>query len=516
MSNLAHRLHAIVEGVTPSLYARMIPGAGTLPEQKRPPASVRSDYDHKTARSIVAVPGSRKNARRSWAFYLLPRPRTADRFALYQLVVSDLAVLCSACLLSSLLPAGWAVPWMIVPAYAVMVTLFAYSEGAYSEQQTLREQIPALVRSGTFAMVLVLVVEWTDIQPKAGALALINSVAGLIAWRRLVDWSHQHSEQAQHNILIVGATAAGRAIARALRNDSQHGHAVRGFVDDNAPLSAEVLGRTEDLDWLARAEFVDEVIVALPNRDSVAREAAQIAYRNHLDIRAVPDLPVGVWPDACVDRIGEVPVVTLHRETIPSLELFLKRMLDIAGALTGIVIASPIFVVVALAIRLESPGPVFYSAPRTGAKGRRFRCYKFRSMVADADLQKDSLRDRNQREGPIFKIKNDPRITRVGRFIRRYSLDELPQLWNVLRGDMSLVGPRPHPVDEVNHYELHHFRRLDVRPGLTGLWQVTARKNPSFDLNMHLDLTYIENWTLQLDLRILLRTVRVLFAPEGM
>ena len=122
---------------------------------------------------------------------------------------------------------------------------------------------------------------------------------------------------------------------------------------------------------------------------------------------------------------------------------------------------------------------------------------------------------RNQREGPIFKIDDDPRITRVGRFIRRYSLDELPQLWNVLRGDMSLVGPRPHPVDEVNHYELHHYRRLDVKPGITGLWQVTARKSPSFDLNMHLDLTYIENWTLLLDLRILLRTVRVLFAPEG-
>jgi lipopolysaccharide/colanic/teichoic acid biosynthesis glycosyltransferase len=170
---------------------------------------------------------------------------------------------------------------------------------------------------------------------------------------------------------------------------------------------------------------------------------------------------------------------------------------------------------IALLIRLDSPGPVFYTAERAGAKGRRFRCYKFRSMVTNADHLKDDLRARNQREGPIFKIVGDPRITRIGRFLRRYSLDELPQLWNVLRGEMSLVGPRPHPVDEVNHYELHHYRRLDVKPGITGLWQITARHSPSFDLNMHLDLTYIENWSLRLDLRILLSTARVLFVAEG-
>ena len=171
--------------------------------------------------------------------------------------------------------------------------------------------------------------------------------------------------------------------------------------------------------------------------------------------------------------------------------------------------------IVVLLIRLDSPGPIFHGAERTGAKGRRFRCYKFRSMVSDAEVRKEELRARNQREGPIFKIDNDPRITRIGRILRRFSLDELPQLWNVLRGEMSLVGPRPHPIDEVNHYELHQFRRLDVKPGITGLWQITARDCPSFELNMHLDLTYIENWSLRLDLHILASTVRVLFSPEG-
>jgi len=210
-----------------------------------------------------------------------------------------------------------------------------------------------------------------------------------------------------------------------------------------------------------------------------------------------------------------VEVVTLHREPLPGAALFLKRFLDIAGAALCFALASPIMAIVALLIRLDSVGPVFYSAERTGAKGRCFYCYKFRSMVSNAEQLKDELRARNQREGPIFKIDDDPRITRVGQFIRRYSLDELPQLWNVIKGDMSLVGPRPHPVDEVNHYELHHYRRLDVKPGITGLWQISARDCPSFELNMHLDLTYIENWSLRLDLRILAGTIRVLFAPEG-
>ena len=192
-----------------------------------------------------------------------------------------------------------------------------------------------------------------------------------------------------------------------------------------------------------------------------------------------------------------------------------ETTVEFLSSLAAVLVTAPVMLVIAVAIKLDSPGPVIYSAERTGAKGRRFRCYKFRSMVTDAAHLKEDLRARNQRQGPIFKIDDDPRITRIGRIIRRYSLDELPQLWNVLRGEMSLVGPRPHPIDEVNHYELHQFRRLDVKPGITGLWQVTARGCPSFELNMHLDLTYIENWSLRLDLRILASTVRVLFTPEG-
>ena len=327
-------------------------------------------------------------------------------------------------------------------------------------------------------------------------------------------WSGHFHLSEQRNVLMIGAGPVARTIAQALRDDPVHGSNVVGFLDDHLPLTHHVLGRIQDLEWLARAQFIEEVILAVPNEPALVREAAAVALRNHLDIRAVPDLPPAFWPEAGVEHIGGVPVIVLHRESLPR-ALFLKRGLDLVCAGVGLMLLAPVMGLLALLIRLDSRGPTFYSAERTGTKGRPFRCYKFRSMISEADRLKQSLHSRNEREGPIFKLANDPRITRFGRFLRRYSLDELPQLWNVLLGHMSLVGPRPHPVEEVNQYQLPHYRRLDMKPGITGLWQITARNSPSFDLNMHLDLTYIENWTLALDVRILMSTVRVLFSPEG-
>jgi lipopolysaccharide/colanic/teichoic acid biosynthesis glycosyltransferase len=179
------------------------------------------------------------------------------------------------------------------------------------------------------------------------------------------------------------------------------------------------------------------------------------------------------------------------------------------------VLSAPLLLVIAGLIVFDSPGEVIYSASRVGRKGRRFRCYKFRTMVSNANEMKETLRARNQRQGPTFKIADDPRITRVGRGLRRYSLDELPQLWNVWKGDMSLVGPRPHPVDDYARYRLEHLRRLDMTPGITGLWQVTARQSSSFQTNLALDLEYIERWSLWMDLRILVKTVAVVFQGTG-
>ena len=444
---------------------------------------------------------------------------TVDRFTLGQLVVADLIVLATASSATALFSPAWGLPWAYLPIFVVLVALFGFSEGLYKNagDPFPAAVVPVLTKSTLLAISLVWIAGGGGIRLLAAAATFGSSLACLVLSRRLrqVAWSRQRRDTESRKVLIVGGGPIARAIAATLRGDPLQRSTVCGFVDDELPLSPAVLGRIDDLDWLARAEFIDEVILALPDQPAQARVAAEVAFRNHLDIRAVPDLPPGPWPDSGIERIGDVPVITLNREPLPSAALFLKRVLDVTGAAFGLVIASPLMAMVALLVRLESPGRVIYAAERTGAKGRRFRCYKFRSMVTGAEHLKEDLRARNQRQGPIFKIDDDPRVTRVGRIIRRYSLDELPQLWNVLRGEMSLVGPRPHPVDEVNHYELQHYRRLDVKPGITGLWQITARDCPSFELNMHLDLTYIENWSLLLDLRILAGTVRVLFAPEG-
>lgn len=436
----------------------------------------------------------------------------------FQLVATDLIVLAAVCDGLSLVSPAWGLPLPYLPIFVVLVMLFGHCQGIYERggDHSLAGIFPALARSTLFAGGLVLIAGWDDMEALAAIRIFAGCLAGLALLRGLRQFVRKRRHQTEsRKILIVGGGPVAQSIARALRNDPLRRATVCGFVDEELPLSPMVLGRIADLDWLARGEFIDEVILALPGRTELARIAAEVAFRNHLDIRAVPDLPPGPWPDSGVDHIGGVPVVTLHRESLPGTALFLKPSMDVIGSAVALVLAGPLIATLAVLIRLSSAGPVIYSAERTGAKGRRFRCYKFRSMVTNADHLKEELRERNQREGPIFKVDDDPRITRIGRIIRRYSFDELPQLWNVLCGDMSLVGPRPHPVDEVNRYELQHYRRLDVKPGITGLWQIMARDCPSFELNMHLDLTYIETWTLRLDLLILARTLRVLFVPEG-
>ena len=498
----------------PSQYARMIPGVSVIPSGgpgKKPLVSSQGRA------AGVGVKFSAANPAQRLAQILLPHP-IADAFPLYSAVAADVLVLFLVGGAQLLLLPAWSLPAFDLPLFAVLVTLFAFSEGVYSKSIDGPPQkiFPGLARSILFAITLIYIASGDHLRAAALLATAIGSLAGLVLYRHArFGWTQRGHKTESRNVLIVGGGPMGRSIARTLCNDPLQHAFVRGSVDDDLPLSATVLGRIADLDWLARAQFIDEVIVALPGCPAQARKAAETALRNHLDIRVVPDLPPGHWPEAGVDFIGEIPIVTLHREPVPSAALFLKRALDIIGATIALVLASPVMAIVASLIRLESSGAVIYSAERTGVKGRLFRCHKFRSMVSNADGLKANLRAQNQREGPIFKMVDDPRITLVGRFIRRYSLDELPQLWNVLLGDMSLVGPRPHPVDEVNHYELHHYRRLDMKPGITGLWQITARHSPSFELNMHLDLTYIEEWSTRLDLRILLGTIRVLFSPEG-
>jgi exopolysaccharide biosynthesis polyprenyl glycosylphosphotransferase len=285
-------------------------------------------------------------------------------------------------------------------------------------------------------------------------------------------------------------------------------------LDNERPLGNGVIGRVSDLARLARKGFVDEVILAAPQNRDLTMRVLREARRLRLDLEIVPDLFGCEAAGTQDERVGDLPVICLHAERLPA-GLVLKRVLDVAVAGLTLMALAPLLAVIAGFIRLDSRGPVLYCAQRAGRKGKLFRCYKFRTMVSGADRLKDDLRENNQRSGPFFKISNDPRITRLGRFLRRYSLDELPQLWNVVKGDMSLVGPRPHPLEDVAGYEIEHLARLDVTPGITGLWQVTARRDPSFQRGMELDREYIRTWSLRSDMRILLKTFLAVVQGSG-
>lgn len=233
-------------------------------------------------------------------------------------------------------------------------------------------------------------------------------------------------------------------------------------------------------------------------------------------------LNLGSTPKAAPESIAAPPhwkideaYQDLHFEPIPPFGLFLKRTLDLLIALPALIFIIPAWAIIAAAIKLDSAGPVLYRSRRVGKGGRTFTCYKFRSMVANADDTKEHLRQHNQRQGPTFKIKNDPRLTRLGPFLRRYSIDELPQILNVINGDMSIVGPRPHPYDDVVRYRPEYLRRCVVKPGLTCLWQVKARRSPSFEINMDLDMRYIEQWSLLLDLKLIFLTFAAVLRGDG-
>jgi exopolysaccharide biosynthesis polyprenyl glycosylphosphotransferase len=239
------------------------------------------------------------------------------------------------------------------------------------------------------------------------------------------------------------------------------------------------------------------------------------ARAHGVDLRAAPEMYHDLAGNSSVEYIGESPTILFQSGQVSEFAPFFKRVIDIVFSSAALIVVSPLLLAIAIAVKLDSPGPVFYSSGRIGKRGRTFRCIKFRSMVPDAEMQRDEIMHLNERDGVLFKVTNDPRITRFGRFLRKYSLDELPQFFNVLRGEMSVVGPRPPLADEVREYEPGHLRRLDVAPGITGLWQVHARQDPSFASYVSLDMTYIDNWSIWLDFKIVLRTVGVVLAGTG-
>jgi exopolysaccharide biosynthesis polyprenyl glycosylphosphotransferase len=328
-------------------------------------------------------------------------------------------------------------------------------------------------------------------------------------------------------LLVIGANQRACEIASKIDSKAELGYKIIGFVAETDEAMDEwrernrsnrkVLGMLADLREILTQERVDEVIVCLPvdARFSDITRIVQDARDLGIVVRLMPDFADGtLLRNLHIEEFENEYVVTLFREQM-LIQLLLKRMIDTALSLAVLIVLFPVMAVVAILIKATSPGPVLFVQNRVGMNQRQFKLYKFRSMVVDAEERKKELAHLNERDGPAFKIENDPRITRIGRFIRKTSIDELPQLFNVLSGEMSLVGPRPPLPDEVKKYEWLFRKRLSVKPGITCIWQISGRNNVSFDRWMQMDHEYVENWSLLLDLKILLKTVPAVLLSRG-
>lgn len=390
--------------------------------------------------------------------------------------------------------------------------------GLHEQRMTVQATLTAgLLLCGTLYLSRGVEVSRIEVMVLVFGTAILLSVRRAL-WRRVVYSRYREGIEVR-NVMIVGAGRVGHALRNHLDSLQHLGFRFKGFIAlserEAETGDADVVGDIRNCLSLARSLFVDEIFLSVPADKKLVVGLVEEARSAGIDVRVVPDLYDGLAWNAPVEYIGQFPTIPLHRREFPIGAFLLKRTLDITLASLALLVASPFMFLIALGVRMGSVGPIFYRAQRIGRKGRTFVCFKFRTMVVDADKLKAELEHMNERKGVLFKITEDPRVTRIGRLLRKYSLDELPQFYNVLRGDMSLVGPRPPIASEVEQYDLSHLRRLDVLPGITGLWQVEARQDPSFDSYISLDTAYVENWSLWLDLKILARTIGVVFSGTG-
>jgi exopolysaccharide biosynthesis polyprenyl glycosylphosphotransferase len=370
-------------------------------------------------------------------------------------------------------------------------------------------------------------------------LDFLLAFAGLLTLRLLVRSAQTFARQRHINLiptLVVGRGPEAALCIREMRGRPALGYRVIGVVENNKTglASSEtyegvpVIGDLAGLPEAIRDSGANEVIIADPNVDGDAlfEVMMRCGRRRGVEFRIAPSLFNCLPRKTEIDQIGALPMIRLFREPLSNAARIIKRASDIVIALIALALFLPVWLIIALLVKWNSRGPVFFKQERVGMDGRLFLVYKYRTMHVNSD---DRVHQEYQRKfiaghaeanlgdarRPAYKLPSDPRITRVGRWLRRTSLDEVPQLFNVLLGDMSVVGPRPPITYEVEAYELAHRRRLDMKPGLTGLWQVSGRNRLPFDEMVRLDLFYIENWSLLLDLKIILRTVLVILRGDG-
>ena len=326
----------------------------------------------------------------------------------------------------------------------------------------------------------------------------------------------------QENLLIVGTGARARDFIRDVKEHSNWGVHIVGLIDDDPKYFGKevegyrVLGRIQDIGFIANRLVIDRVIFVVP-RIWLDRIEPAILECEKLGVSTsiALDLYNLHIAKARQTDFNGFPLLEFKTFYAKEWQLFIKRLLDIAISILALVFFSPLIFVVATVIRVTSNGPVLFKQTRIGLNGRKFILYKFRSMVADAESLKKNLDHHNEMDGPVFKIKHDPRVTPIGYIIRKTSVDELPQFFNVLKGDMSIVGPRPPLISEVEHYEAWQRRRLSLKPGITCIWQVSGRNKIGFEEWMRMDLEYIDQWSLGMDIKLIVRTIWVVITGYG-
>ncbi len=350
-----------------------------------------------------------------------------------------------------------------------------------------------------------------------GSLIVLLIISRLV-FSQLRKWSAIRKEP--DAVLIVGATPTGSYLARTMMEEHSLVFRVVGFVEDNLPgqlsLPAPILGSSEDIPRIVRDYGVGFVVVAVdPERPARLEELIRRLSSQPVRIYVMSDMLKMALVRGEVERIGDLLIIGMREPAIQGPQWVTKRLMDILISSVGILILWPVLVAIAILIKLDSRGPVLYSPERVGQYGRLFRMHKFRSMYVGADLHQAEVAKTDAKGDILYKTAQDPRVTRVGRWIRRTSVDELPQLWNVLKGEMSLVGPRPEQPFLTQDYEKHDWQRVSVPPGITGWWQVRGRSDLPLHLNLDYDIYYVYNYSILLDIKILFLTLGVVWKGRG-
>ncbi len=422
---------------------------------------------------------------------------------------------------------NWPLTILIVPIWLSLLSTL----GAYRDFRTrcFKKELIIIVKAGLLSIIVlgciffILQMKFTS-RLYFGIFTITIGLC-LIVEKRLIsallDRMHKHGFN-QINLLIVGTGRRAQEFIKVVKENANWGLRIVGLIDDEHGMYGKeikgnrVLGRIQDIPFILHRKVIDRVIFVVPR-----------LWLHRLDDVILACEREGIATSICMDlydlRIAKMRQTNfngfplLEIETVHAKEwhLFLKRTIDIVVSILLMILVSPIYLITAIAIKLSSKGPIFFSQVRCGVNGRKFTLYKFRSMIVGAEMKKKLLEKMNEMDGPVFKIKQDPRITKVGRIIRKLSIDELPQLINVLKGDMSVVGPRPPLPVEVEMYQLWQRRRLSLKPGITCVWQVSGRNNVNFDRWMEMDLEYIDNWSLWLDIKILIKTFFVVLTGYG-